>query len=178
LVTDQERAETKRLLHWLREGSAQKQVEDEDTAGIRRYLLRGQRERRSLDDYTRALLPPTRKATGQEIRAAHDDAAGWRMLGFTLEQVRQWLRAGIEPHDYELVADLVEEGITPDRLDQQFTHPRTAERTTISEVALRFHRADHFGQLGGLCEALDDAGIERVRGQRPSHMLRRRADGA
>jgi len=178
VATDQERAETKRLLHWLREGSAQKQVEDAVTAGIRRYLLRGQHERRPVDDYTRALLPPTRKATGHEIRAARDDATGWRMLGFTLEQVRQWLRAGIEPHDYELVADLVEEGITPDRLDQQFTHPRTAERTTILEVALRFRRTYHFGQLGSLCEALDDAGIERVRGQRPSRVFRRRADGA
>ncbi len=174
MATPEERAENEALLAWLRSGSAHGL--DPDEQRVKQYLLQGKNERQPLDDLTRTLLPPTRKATGRDIRQARGDAEGWRSLGYDAEDVRPWLRAGLEPADHDLAGDLVAEGITPQRAGEQFKHPRTGELVTIIDVARNRYRMtiDRTYAFASLNDALDDAGIERVKQPRPSRLFGRR----
>jgi hypothetical protein len=171
MVRPEEQAENDALLAWLRSGSASRP--DPGEQKVKDYLLQGRREKRPLDELTRALLPPTRKATGHEIEQARRASVGWTSLGYGVEEVRPWLRAGVDPRDHELVAELVSEGITPDRAGKQFQHPRTGELLTILDVARSFYIRYRTGDFSSLSAALDDAGIERVKRPRPSLLPRR-----
>ncbi len=73
------------------------------------------------------------------------------------------------PGEHELVAELVAEGITPERAGAQFRHARTGEMVTVLDVA-----RDHFCGYGSLNDPLDEAGVPRVKGIRPSFLFRRR----
>lgn len=175
--TEQEKAEQAALLRWLKEGSPQKRAEDAETARIRRNVMgdAGSREfyQREFKRFVKALLPPTRKATPHDYRQAERNVTGWQSLGYDVPDVQSWLRAGVDPGEYMLVADLVEEGVTPEMASEQFTHPRTGERVTILDVAHTFYANYRHNAFHTLCEALDDAGVERVRGVRPSRLFRR-----
>jgi len=165
------------LRAWLEAGSDDpRDVCDER---LKQYLLEGRRERRPIDPLTKSLLPPTRNATGQNIEDARRWAGGWAALGYRVDEVRRWLRAGAQPHDYELAADLESEGITPEQAGEQFQHPRTGELVTIFRVArdqvsfLRIY--DNFRSLN---DALDDAGIERTKPPRRHNVNRHRDTSA
>lgn len=97
MATPEERAENEALLAWLRSGSAGRL--DPTNSASSNTCCRAKNERRPLDDLTRALLPLTRTATGNDIREAHWWAEGWRSLGYDADQVRPWLQAGLESAD-------------------------------------------------------------------------------
>jgi hypothetical protein len=167
MATPEERAEFAAIEAWLKTPSEARQTEQDDLAGLRDYL---RADRRGFDPaFLRLLLPPTRRATAEDFRQAERDIVGWQGLGYGIEQARRWLESGTEPHEYWLVQELVAEGISPVRAAQQFEHPKTGERTTILDIARRFR--DEFETLN---DALDDAEIERVKGERPSNWFRRR----
>jgi len=176
VASEQEKAEQAALLRWLKESSAQKRAEDDEPAAMRRNLMgSGSHEfyQREFDKFAKELLPPTRKATAHDFRQAERNVTGWQSLGYDAPDVQPWLRAGIDPGEYQLVADLVAEGVTPEMLSQPFTHPRTGERVTILDVAHSFYANYRHSEFRTFCEALDDAGIERVRGVRPPRLSRR-----
>jgi len=176
VASEQEKAEQAALLRWLKEGSPQKRAEDAETAAMRRNLMgSGSREfyQREFAKFVKALLPPTHKAKAHDYRQAERNVTGWQSLGYDVPDVQPWLRAGIEPGEYDLVAELVAEGVTPEMLSQPFTHPRTGERVTILGVAHSFYGNYRHSEFRSLCEALDDAGVERVPDVRPSTLFRR-----
>lgn len=83
-------------------------------------------------------------------------------------EARAWLRAGLEVEEYVLVADLVAEGLTPATVSNQFEHPRTGERVTVSDVARNWSR-----DFSSLNDALDDA-LNRADQTAPAGLLVRR----
>jgi hypothetical protein len=114
------------------------------------------------DEIVRALLPPTRRATGPDWRSARTYARDWRTFGATAEEVRTWLRAGAAPEDGPLVAFLMDEGIGPARLMEQVEHPETGEQVTILDIARAV--LGTFGtSADDLSKALDKAAVERTR---------------
>lgn len=168
MTSPDDRAADQEILNWFtRPASSEDDHKREDEA-IRQYLLRGRRQRQPLTALTRLLLPPTRRATGHEVAQARRNELGWVSIGFGVDRVGPWLRAGAFPHEYNLVADLVAEGIFAPRVSEQFEHPRTGERVTVLDVAREFFRTLGVNDFRSLSEALDDAGVERTKGQRPT----------
>lgn len=166
------------LLEWLKTVSPEKRALEEEATELREALGSGDAcEKRETATFVKALLPPTRPATAYDYQQARRWVAGWHSLGYCVSDVRPWLRAGVEPGDHEMVAELVAEGIRPQMLSRFFEHPRTGEHVTILRVAQSFFADFCDGAFTTLCQALDDAGVERVRGARPSWVLRRARSG-
>jgi hypothetical protein len=169
VATPEEPAGQAAVLAWLRSPTEKQQAEHDALTGVRDYLTS---DRQGPDpEFLRLLLPPTRPATRDDYHRARHDLLGWQSLGYEIDDVRPWLRAGLEPNESGLAAELVAEGITPTRGMQQFEHPRTGERITVLDLARRFHI-----DFNSLNDALDDAGVERVKGVRPSRWSRRRSE--
>jgi hypothetical protein len=119
---------------------------------------------------------PGRGEAGQGLDAVRGDAAfWWDYVGLgRADEARPRLRAGADIRDAVMVADHLEEGIDAARAGEPLRHPQTGEVTTILDIA-RQHPAMIVFSTGDdrdLCQALDDAGIERQR--RPGLMFRRR----
>lgn len=172
MATPEEQAENEKLLAWLKAPSEQQQAEYDDLTEMRRHLGVGlpsrEAARRDFEAFARALLPPTRKASRDDWRHAERNVTGWYSIGYEPDDVRPWLRAGVDPSEYDVVAELVAEGITPERATVQFQHPRTGEQVTVLDVARRF-----LEDFSSISDALDDAGVERVKQPRPSYLFRR-----
>ncbi len=173
VAAPEERAGDEALLAWFKTPTEERQAENEADAKLLRQLGVVTRNRYS-ERLLKLLLPPTRKETRADYKQAERDLVGWQSIGFDADDVEPWLRAGAEPGDFNLVAELVAEGVGPGRAGKQFQHLRTGERVTILEVARDFYRFYRTSNYRTLCEALDDAGVERVRGVRPSPLIRRR----
>ncbi len=174
VATPDEHAEHEACLAWFKTPSEERQVEKDADAELLRQLKAGAKNR-SDERLRRLLLPPTRNPTRADHRQADRDLVGWQSIGFDADDVEPWLRAGAEPGDFDLVAELVGEGISPDRAGEQIEHLTTGERATVLDVARDFYRLYRTSEHRTLCEALDAAGVERVRGVRPSRLFRRRS---
>jgi hypothetical protein len=165
VATPEEQAGQAAVLAWLKSPTDTQLAERDALTGVRDYLTS---DRKGPDsEFLRTLLPPTRPATRDDYHRARHDLLGWQSLGYDIDDVRPWLLAGLEPGEPSLAAELVAEGITPTRAKQQFEHPRTGERITVLDIARRFHI-----DFDSLNDALDDAGVQRVKGMRPSRWRR------
>lgn len=173
MAAPEDRSEDEACLAWFTTPSEARLVEKDADAQLLRELKAGTRNR-SDERLRRLLLPPTRKATYADHRQAERDVVGWQSIGFDADDVEPWLRAGAEPGDFDLVAELIGEGISPDRAGEQIEHLATGERVTVLDVARDFYRLYRTSEYRTLCEALDAAGVERVRGVRPSRLFRGR----
>lgn len=162
-------------LRWLKARTDRDRAEQDEIAEMRRRLTAGMPLAGTDDeeltrlkkfmcgnlppsDLTRALLPPTRRATRQDHREAEANARAWHDYRFEAPEARAWLEAGIYPDEVGLVRDLIEEGISQADLNLIVTHPDTGERLTILEVARR-SQLDH----RDLCATFDACRIEQHR---------------
>jgi hypothetical protein len=112
----------------------------------------------------RLFLPPGPYAR-EDVEAARMHAGGWEDYGFSYDEVASWLKNGLEPRESHLAALLVEEGIEPYRLSEEIVHARTGRRLTILAVARSEPEARAYDSRKTLCDVLDEAGIERTRGE-------------
>lgn len=154
------------LLDYLRDGatSTDEQVLQ---SPLGRWLLEGARARTRLTDVERSLLPTNRRWTADDVREAKSRAVWWSDYGFSPDEIRTWLAAGAQPWEASLVAELIGEGFAPGDLSRQISHMTTGELVTPLDVArqLPAQRAYFHGKT--LCDLLDEAGFERIRGTRP-----------
>jgi len=112
------------------------------------------------DAIVQALLPANREPEPEDRELAYVNAPLWHTARLSPEMVRAWLGAGAHPEEAYLVSALLQEGISHERADELVTHPDTAERLTVLDLARREHRAF---QSRYLQDALDAAGVERLR---------------
>jgi len=174
--------ESQSILDWLKakpSNTGRQSSADSSAAGAAHQIFGSAHIREPLSELERLLLPTSRAFTKDDVQRAKNCAASWDEYGFEVHEVRTWLRSGLEPGDADMAASLIEEGITPSRLMEQFTHPSTGERTTILDVARGLPQVRAYDASKTLCNVLDDAGIERVRGAAvlPRWLRHRRQSG-
>lgn len=156
--------ELEAILDYLKGGSTGRQRNGPDEHDVAEHARRlfGVEIKKPLTQMERLLLPQTRPYTREDVGRARQWARQWEDYSFPNHEVDTWLKAGLEPGDACLAAQLVEEGIEPFRLTERLEHPRTGEQLTI--LTLVRQAPTRAGELRtGLCGLLDEAGVERTR---------------
>lgn len=151
---DRDEAADARIRNWLISPTASNAGQRETDRAIADFLRDG-----DMTDYVNALLPPNRHATKDDWNQARSHATMWHSINLTAQQVRDWLRAGAQPWEHDLVGSLIEQGLSATSASHQREHMNTGERTTALEIGRVTARSFLGNQLS---DALDEAGIERV----------------
>lgn len=165
-----ELSEQERILALLKTGSGSPESTDAEGSALLEYLKAGT-SAAPPEDLVKALLPPTRRATGADWAEARREARHWQEVGIPASEVAAWLGSGVEPNEALLADELIEEGISPQRGTLVVEDPEMGELLTIVELVRRHHSPF---RPAAVAEILDAAGVERQRLGRGPQWMRHR----
>jgi hypothetical protein len=165
-----ELSEQERILALLKTQSGSQESTDTEGSALLDYLKAGT-STSPPEDLVKALLPPTRRATGADWAEARHEARHWQEVGISVGEVAAWLKAGVEPDEALLADELIEEGISPQRATLVVEDPDMGDRLTIVELVRRHHSPL---RPGAVSEILDAALVERQRLNRGPQWMRHR----
>jgi len=165
-----ELSEQERILALLKSRNLTQGAAEDEGAAVLEYLKAGT-SASAPEELVRALLPPSRRASGGDWAVARREARHWQEVGIPVGEVTAWLKAGVEADEALLADELIEEGISPQRAALVVEDPDRGDRVTILELVRRHHSPFH---PAAVAEILDAALVERQRLGRGPQWLRHR----